>query len=180
MIAGVPATLVAQWKVVDKASPKLMKDFYDGLQRGEDVATALQSTMLSALRAHGASKIHEWGPFVVWGLSSVRLPKELWREDAKTALAGKFSSFQWGTIMSDVFKLQTFLSTSTINSNGFQDTSVVYGAISTALNLFHIRTMNSCTAALPEQVFTRVPLEHLHKFEMLLQANESKMMVQFR
>jgi hypothetical protein len=46
MIAGVPAAVVSHWKVFDTASPILMKAFYEHLQYGQDVATALQSAML--------------------------------------------------------------------------------------------------------------------------------------
>lgn len=180
MIAGVPATLVAQWKVVDKASPELMRDFYDSLQKGQDVATALQSSMLRALlKPDSASKIHEWDPFVVWGLPSVQLPKQLWTEDARKALTGTFSSFRREVIMSDVLKLQKFL-TSTNHGCKFENNSVVYDAIYTALKLFYLRLAHSCNFASIEQVFIKVPLEHLHKFEMLLEANDPEMLYRFR
>lgn len=87
MIAGVPASVVSQWKVDDNASPKLMKAFYGNLQRGEDVATALQSAMLqlSDPMSESANSIFEWGPFLVWGLPSVKLPLELLTEAAGKA-----------------------------------------------------------------------------------------------
>ncbi|KAG0564867.1 hypothetical protein KC19_8G146300 [Ceratodon purpureus] len=178
MIAGVPATLVAQWKVVDKASPELMRDFYDSLQKGQDVATALQSCMLRALdKPNSASKIHEWGPFVVWGLPNVQLPKDLWTEDAKNALTVPLSSFERESIMSNALKLQNFLTT-TNNGCTFENYSDMYDAISIALRLFGIFNFH----LLVEQVFIEVPLEHLQKFEMLilLQANASEMIYRFR
>lgn len=189
MIAGVPATLVAQWKVVDQASPELMRVFYDSLQRGQDVATALQSSMRHALRVHksnSASKIHEWGPFVVWGLPSVQLPKELWTEDPKKALAEPYSqnvSDKMHLIMSNVLKLQWFLA-SIDDGCTFGNASVIYNAISAALELFRVGLMH------PEQlcmrptfapiVLVKVPLEHLHKFEMLLEARDPEELYHFR
>ncbi|KAG0608914.1 hypothetical protein M758_8G142700 [Ceratodon purpureus] len=180
MIAGVPATLVAQWKVVDEASPELMRDFYDSLQKGQDVATALQSCMLRAIdKPNSASKIHEWGPFVVWGLPNVQLPKDLWTEDAKNALTVPLSSFKRELITSNApLKLQNFL-TSTNDGSTFENYSDMCDAILTALKLF----ANICNFALVEHVFIEVPLEHLQRFEMhilLEAANASEMIYRFR
>lgn len=91
MIAGVPASVVSQWKVDDNASPKLMKAFYENLQHGENVSTALQSAMLqlSDPMSENANNIFKWGPFLVWGLPSVQLPPELLTETARKACPGR-------------------------------------------------------------------------------------------
>jgi hypothetical protein len=188
MIAGVPASLVAQWKVVDEASRKLMKVFYDSLQEGQDVATALQSSMLDALRVHksnSASKIHEWGPFVVWGLPSVQLPKKLWTEDARNALpepvfeAG-ISSFEREMIMSDVSKLQNFLASTDDGACASENNSGIYDVILAALKLINVPHVLNSHMKLVEQVFIKMPLEHLHKAEMQLEATHPGLLFAFR
>jgi hypothetical protein len=75
MIAGVPCTVVSQWKVKDSLTPDLMKNFYQNLRMGEDVASSLRAAMLQMLK--DKHNVHVWAPFVVCGLPTIRLPAEL-------------------------------------------------------------------------------------------------------
>jgi hypothetical protein len=91
MIAGVPAAVVSQWKIGDSVSPKLIESLYENLRCGQDVATALQSAMsqYSNSESKSANNIFEWGPFLIWGLPTVELPKELWTENARKTLPAR-------------------------------------------------------------------------------------------
>ncbi|CAK9879775.1 unnamed protein product [Sphagnum jensenii] len=80
MIAGVPCVVVSQWKVFDSSTCDLMKGFYQKLREGEDVSSALCAAMLEMHEAK--HKVHEWAPFVVCGLPTVRLPWELQAGDS--------------------------------------------------------------------------------------------------
>lgn len=73
-----------------------MKAFYENLQHGQDVATAVQSAMLQLSNplsndpdSESANSIFEWGSFLVWGLPTVQLPKEPLTENARKALPAK-------------------------------------------------------------------------------------------
>lgn len=92
MIAGIPATVVSQWKICDKASSRLMEAFYKKLRCGQEVAKALQSAMLELSNDQGSKSaigIFEWGPFLMWGLPTVKLPKELWTENARKTIRAR-------------------------------------------------------------------------------------------
>lgn len=70
--AGAPTLLASLWVVDDNATRVLMNRFYRRLfanVRGValDVQRALQDTMISMIR--DGYEIHEWAPFVVYGLS---------------------------------------------------------------------------------------------------------------
>ena len=75
IIAGVPCVVASQWAVEDKVTPTLMKSFYYNLRDGQDVATSLRLAM-SQMIDEGSS-VKAWAPFVVWGSSSLVLPKYL-------------------------------------------------------------------------------------------------------
>ena len=75
MIAGVPCLVVSQWKVNDAVAPKLMESFYTSLRKGMDVASALRLAMCQMLEEK--QPLYAFAPFLVWGLPTVCLPKEL-------------------------------------------------------------------------------------------------------
>jgi CHAT domain-containing protein len=75
IIAGVPCVVASQWAVLDGFTSTLMKYFYYNLRHGQDVATSLRSAM-SRMIDEGCS-VKAWAPFVVWGSSSLVLPKDL-------------------------------------------------------------------------------------------------------
>lgn len=75
MVAGVPCSVVSQWKVEDASTRRLMEHFYQHMLKGVDVATALRSSMLEMLDKKASIK--QWAPFMVWGLPTVCLPDEL-------------------------------------------------------------------------------------------------------
>ena len=79
IIAGVPCVVASQWAILDSSTRKLMKEFYDELRHGNDVASSLRSAMSSMIkRGH---HVCEWAPFVIWGSSSLVLPKPLHCEE---------------------------------------------------------------------------------------------------
>jgi hypothetical protein len=49
--------------------------FYLYLKKGKDVASALRSSMLDMLNKK--EEVYKWGMFLVYGLPTVKLPKEL-------------------------------------------------------------------------------------------------------
>lgn len=87
MVAGVPCSVVSQWKVEDGSTAQLMTLFYQHLLQGLNVATALRSSMQEML--DNGSSIRQWAPFMVWGLPTVCLPDELLSEDAGIGLLRK-------------------------------------------------------------------------------------------
>lgn len=92
MIAGIPAAVVSQWKICDKTSSRLMEAFYKKLRCGQEVAKALQSAMLELSNDQGSKSaigIFEWGPFLIWGFPNVKLPKELWTENARKTIRAR-------------------------------------------------------------------------------------------
>ncbi|KAL3689802.1 hypothetical protein R1sor_016111 [Riccia sorocarpa] len=76
LIAGVPCTVASLWKVDDNATADLMATFYEELSKGNDVATALRSTMLRGLSKY---EVKDWAPFVVSGVPTLRIPHGLQR-----------------------------------------------------------------------------------------------------
>jgi CHAT domain-containing protein len=75
MIARVPCVGASQWQVDDSSTCDLMKGFYQDLKSGKDVSSSLCATMLQMLKAK--CKIHEWAPFVVYGLPTICLLAKL-------------------------------------------------------------------------------------------------------
>jgi len=88
LVAGSPCCVGSMWETSDEASSVLMKELYNCMRRGMTAGHALRAAMLytrdrnrkkndehSKLPMH--YQIWEWAPFVVWGLPTVSLPKEM-------------------------------------------------------------------------------------------------------
>lgn len=189
MIAGVPAAVVSQWKVSDVGSPKLMKAFYEHLQQGQDVATALQSAMIQ-LSNDPTSDIFEWGPFLVWGLPTVQLPKEMWTEDARKALSEKQQAemlraehcrFEPQNVKVLLLNaLQAVHNKLALEDEAIIDTLVV---VQKMLHLSHGSLLYEESIQLAEEFLKLLPIERLEKIELELEnrsASDSKFMYDFR
>ncbi|KAG0504744.1 hypothetical protein M758_N021900 [Ceratodon purpureus] len=182
MIAGVPAAVVSQWKVDDSASPALMKAFYENLQYGQDVATALQSSMIQLSNSDSESaNIFTWGPFLVWGLPTVELPKELWTENARKtfparqlakALIDPLNSVKFRTpssvephdmkvsLLNALKTVKSFLEPATFNARALEVEAItgVIVAVELVLKLSrHIDHLPYDAFALAEKVYTLLP-----------------------
>lgn len=164
MIAGVPAAVVSQWKIDDYASPVLMRILYIRLQCGEGVASALQSAMIHVRKCTDCCKlditqnIFQWGSFVVWGLPSVTLPKELFHDTGKAHV-------------SDCGKLNTLL----------ESADNIYALDKTAIDdaIFAVERMLSSPCGLESsfvsdvvKAYTLVPLEDIKRVEDFLETND--------
>jgi CHAT domain-containing protein len=65
--AGAHHVISALWEVSDVSTPQLMNSLYQGLNRGEDPATALRNAKLGLLHSHGLyGKPYYWGPFQLY------------------------------------------------------------------------------------------------------------------
>jgi tetratricopeptide (TPR) repeat protein len=90
--AGVPAVVASLWPVEDRATERLMKEFYGRLARGERVAAALAGAQ-RALRDRGATADpFFWAGFVLVGDPGVLVPLRahtdlVWRGAALAGLA---------------------------------------------------------------------------------------------
>jgi len=184
MIAGVPAAVVSQWKVVDVGSPILMKAFYENLRYGQDVATALQSAMIqlsSDSESESANNIFEWGPFLVWGLPTVQLPEELWTENARKALPAKKQAellrIKLNHIRSDSVKVMllgmlkavdTFLESAS-KANALEAEAILGTIDATEKLLTHLQSnlyFSAEITALAEEIYTvNLPFEQIQRVE---------------
>ena len=63
-------------EVDDEPIVALMQAFYNELQKGNDVASALRIAMLDRMRARPHA-VNEWAPFSVFGVPSLQIPREL-------------------------------------------------------------------------------------------------------
>ncbi len=83
LIAGVPCIVASQWQVPDVSTSVLMQGFYTHLRRGKDAASALRASMLQMLQTLNPDDqqevyhVHQWAPFLVWGLPTICLPPHL-------------------------------------------------------------------------------------------------------
>ncbi|RMX60005.1 hypothetical protein pdam_00025580, partial [Pocillopora damicornis] len=66
LASGARSVLVASWAIEDKATAKLMKQFYKHLVRGESASESLHQAV-QWLRSNGFSKPSQWAPFVLMG-----------------------------------------------------------------------------------------------------------------
>jgi CHAT domain-containing protein len=67
-VAGVPATVVSQWKVESASTRDLMLQFHRGLQSGKtSKAEALRQASLSLLKHPATSHPFYWAGFVLVG-----------------------------------------------------------------------------------------------------------------
>lgn len=185
MIAGVPAAVVSQWKVSDVGSPRLMKAFYERMQHGQDVATALQSAMLQLSNdpdSESANNVFEWGPFLVWGLPTVQLPKEMLTESARKALLAKRRAeklrCEYNCLKTEDAKVHLLNALTTVNnvleavSNEFslEDGAIVDAvfAVHSLQHLSHGSPFYEGSIQLSEEFFTLLPFEWLEKIELEL------------
>lgn len=68
MSAGSKSVVASLWKVDDRATSDLMRDFYDAmLKQGMSPAAALRSAQLKMLRDNGRSAPYYWAGFVLQG-----------------------------------------------------------------------------------------------------------------
>jgi hypothetical protein len=72
--AGVPVVVSSRWAVDDKVTATLMGHFYDGLARGETVASALRAAQLAVRANRRTSHPFYWAGFAVVGDGSRVLP----------------------------------------------------------------------------------------------------------
>lgn len=206
MIAGVPAAVVSQWKVSDVGSPRLMKAFYENLHRGQDVATALQSAMLqlsSDPDSGSANNVFEWGSFLVWGLPTVQLPKELLTENARKALPAKqraallrcdfnsahFESAHGKALLLNALKTANNFLEATYNASVLED-EVITDAVAAILKVLLARLepgshLHEGSIQLAEDFFNLLPFERLQKIEFELEnsstaSHSCKFMYNFR
>ncbi|XP_066015313.1 tetratricopeptide repeat protein 28-like [Pocillopora verrucosa] len=66
LASGARSVLVASWAIEDKATAKLMKQFYKHLVRGESASESLHQAV-QWLRSNRFSKPSQWAPFVLMG-----------------------------------------------------------------------------------------------------------------
>lgn len=166
MIAGVPAAVVSQWKIDDYASPVLMKKFYEFLQCGEGVASALQSAMIHVRKCTdccsklgSAQNIFQWGSFVVWGLPSVTLPEELFNDTAKVQV-------------SDCGKMNTLLESA--DNICALDKTAINDAIFAVERMLYLSSASGFESSFVSDVvkaYTLVPLEDIKRVEDFLETN---------
>ncbi len=65
--AGAHHVVAALWEVSDASTPRLMNDFYDGLERGAEPAEALRAAKLKMIHAGGVfSKPFYWAAFQLY------------------------------------------------------------------------------------------------------------------
>jgi CHAT domain-containing protein len=65
--AGAQQVVAALWDVNDRATPKLMDDFYRQLREGKDAPTALRAAKLNLIARGGiAERPLYWAPFVLY------------------------------------------------------------------------------------------------------------------
>jgi CHAT domain-containing protein len=64
--AGAHNVVAALWEVEDTSVEKLMRSFYEELDRGKSPAVALRSAKLSLLRSEGLSNPFYWAPFQLY------------------------------------------------------------------------------------------------------------------
>ncbi len=76
MSAGVPVVVASLWPVDDRATARIMRNFYEHLAMGEPVATALRLAQLDARRKGGQSHPFYWAGFTVVGDGSMVVPIE--------------------------------------------------------------------------------------------------------
>jgi len=67
LYAGTPSLLVSLWTVNDRSTAKLMRRFYEGLQRGLSKARALREAVLTVKAEF--SHPYYWAPFILMGRS---------------------------------------------------------------------------------------------------------------
>ncbi len=65
--AGAGRVVAARWDVSDADSSALFREFYAGIARGEDLATALQQAQLSVLKRHRNAHPQRWAAYQVYG-----------------------------------------------------------------------------------------------------------------
>ena len=65
--AGAHNVIGALWEVSDASTPQLMDKLYDGLNRGQDPASALRAAKLSLLHSDSVfKKPYYWAPFQLY------------------------------------------------------------------------------------------------------------------
>lgn len=67
LCAGVPTTVATQWRVDDRSTSLLMREFYHQLAKGKPKAAALRAAQLSLLRDRQYAEPYYWAPFVLIG-----------------------------------------------------------------------------------------------------------------
>lgn len=87
--AGARAVVATGWRISDRATVRLVEDFYRGLAAGHSAAEALRGAKLAALSAGAPAS--EWAAFTLTGDPTVRVPlvapSSSWRASAAMALA---------------------------------------------------------------------------------------------
>jgi CHAT domain-containing protein len=66
-IAGVPSTMVSEWKVDSASTTELMLSFHRNLKDGQTKADALRNAALKLSRNNGYNHPFFWAPFVLIG-----------------------------------------------------------------------------------------------------------------
>ncbi|PFX15082.1 Tetratricopeptide repeat protein 28 [Stylophora pistillata] len=66
LASGARSVLAASWALRDKATAKLMKNFYQHLVHGESVSESLHQAV-KWLRSNGFPDLEQWAPFVLMG-----------------------------------------------------------------------------------------------------------------
>lgn len=65
MYAGSPTVVASLWSVSDESTAALMKEFYQGLKKGEKGAAALREAQLALMKKYPLP--YYWAPFIVSG-----------------------------------------------------------------------------------------------------------------
>jgi len=65
--AGTPNVVFSLWKVYDKISATMMKDFYKNTLEGKSYSTSLREAKLQLLEKEETASPHFWSPFLLIG-----------------------------------------------------------------------------------------------------------------
>ncbi|MEZ4649713.1 MAG: CHAT domain-containing tetratricopeptide repeat protein [Candidatus Eisenbacteria bacterium] len=76
LAARVPVVVATLWPVDDASAAVLMRHFYEGLERGETVAGALDRARTAVRGAEGTESPFYWAGYVAIGDGAVRVPLE--------------------------------------------------------------------------------------------------------
>lgn len=80
LAAGARSVVATQWRIGDRSTVRLVRDFYEQLAKGQPVAEALRSAKLAALRRGAPAS--EWAGLTVvgdpWARVAIKEPKPDW------------------------------------------------------------------------------------------------------
>ena len=74
---GCPNIIISLWKVIDRASPKVMSEFYRQLARGNPIEESLHQAKLEFIRKASNAEAHpvNWAPFIHIGSNNYTIVK---------------------------------------------------------------------------------------------------------